>query len=182
MLWFLLCLASGFSLLLVSRAARLWHSAPVSTPSRWLPEAKAQTPLAALQMLAKVPGSFSELRIVFQMYPGDVELSRSGQSPSFGPCSPGTTGWVWQAGSSGQGCLLLVRTWGGSGGFRALGWLLAGVETAGTVRVFTPHPGSSQTLISEHLCGPGPVLGAVRAQRQEVLTPAFQELPSHRLK
>ena len=47
----------------------LWHSPSVSTPSRRLPEAKAQTPLAPLQMLAKVPGSFSEPHIVFQMYP-----------------------------------------------------------------------------------------------------------------
>ena len=122
------------------------------------------------------------LTLSFRCIPGDAELLLSGQSPSSGPCSPGTTGWVWRAGRSGQGCLLLVHTWGESGGFRALGWLLAGVETAGTVRVFTPHPGGSQTLISEHLCRPGPVFGAVRAQRQEVLAPACQELPSHRLK
>lgn len=41
---------------------------------------------------------------------------------------------------------------------------------------------SSQTLISEHLCGSGAVLSAVGAQSPEVLALAFQELASCRLK
>ena len=75
----------------------------------------------------------------FRCIPGEAELSQSGQSPLSASCWPGTMGWVWQAGSSGQGCPLLVQTWGKSRGFRALGWLLAGVGTASTVRAFTPH-------------------------------------------
>lgn len=89
---------------------------------------------------------------------------------------------VCQAGSSGQCCPLLVQAWGESEGFKALGWLLAGMGTAQAVGMFTSHPESSQTRISEHLCGRGPVLGAMGAQRQGVLAPGFQELPSCRLK
>lgn len=140
----------------------------VSTPSRRLPEAKAQMPLAPLQMPAKVPGSLSESHVVFPMDPWRPELSQSGQSPLSGPAGWGATGWVWQAGSPGQGCPLSGQAWGEGGGPRAPGWLPAGAGRP-EQRVFTPHPDSSQTLISELLCGPDPGLGAVGAQRQEVL-------------
>lgn len=73
------------------------------------------------------------------------------------------------------------QAWGEGAGLRALGWLLAGVGRARTERVFTPPPDSCQTLISGNPCGPGPVLGTVGAQRQEVMDPAFQELLSYRL-
>lgn len=100
--------------------------------------------------------------------PWRPELSQSGQSPLSGPAGWGATGWVWQAGSPGQGCPLSGQAWGEGGGPRASGWLPAGAGRP-EQRVFTPHPDSSQTLISELLCGPDPGLGAVGAQRQEVL-------------
>lgn len=87
----------------------------------------------------------------------------------------------WQAGSPGRGCPPPGQAWGEDAGHGALGWLLAGVGRARTERVFTPPPNSCQRLTSGNPCGPGPVLGTVGAQRQEVMAPAFQELLSCRL-
>lgn len=117
----------------------VWHSPSVSTPSRQLPEAKAQTPLAPLQMLAKVPGSFSEPHIVFQMYPWGGRALAIRAITAFCLLLTGNHGLGVAGRKAGQGCPLLVQTWGKSGGFRALGWLLAGVGTARTVRAFIPH-------------------------------------------
>lgn len=159
----------------------LWHSPSVSTPSRQLPEAKAQTPLAPLQMLAKVPGSFSEPHIVFQMYPWGGRALAIRAITAFcllltGNQGLGVAGRKLRAGlptfSSDLG-----EKWGFQGTGLAPGWSGNSQDSESV------HSScSSQTLISEPLCGSGPMLSAVGAQRPEVLVPASQELASCRLK
>ena len=143
---FLLCIRL-LSLLLVSKAAfgtALWSPPPADSFQKQRPRHH----WLLSRFWPKCLEVSLSLTLSFRSIPGEAELLQSGQSPLSGPCWPGTMGWVWQAGSLGQDCPLLVQIWGENGGFRALGWLLAGVGTTRTVRAFTPHPVLKRSSLS----------------------------------